>query len=141
MSKIKDLLAEEMHIDDLMKPDDRNDRAKQVFAFATVTIWNVRKQIEDEARETIRENAQYELDEDGCTMENYDEICELIAQAKAEECESACDIELSDDEFAQVVERVKDATIEMLNEMKEQFETAAASDDMIDDIRDKKGIC
>lgn len=130
MSRIKDLLAVEESIDDLMPVS----KLSLNWVAKTTANWAMSPQSED----YIADNAEFGLgDDDGhpCMfLENFITLCDELAEEYLNRLIEQEHIELSDQEYSKVLDKAS----ALIADFYSDYESALCNDELIDYNRDKK---
>lgn len=151
MSKIKDLYAAVNHIDDLepthydktfylaVQEGDKARIVRQVLERALKS---------SELRSWLASNAEYSIDynEGGLkeyNFENYEYLCEEVAQGNLDEYIEEQALDITDAEYTELIERIRDELIEKLDGYKYECVQDYIMDSKysLEEMREKKGEC
>lgn len=111
MSKIKDLLAEEEGIDDLIPPKE---------SVKNKLLSDMEHVIGDNSKDIVRElyeYAEFDYDEDelghqSLIITNFDRMCDDIAEGYLEDYVYQQHVDISDDDYNWVLEQLKECVAE-----------------------------
>lgn len=153
MSKIKDLLAIEEGIDDLMPEPHKYDKAfydavqqadikrigEQVYA-KTLHMSNLRS--------WMRANAEYGAgkDEDGHTeyyFENFEDLCEQACEGNLMDYIEDQHLDLTDEEYSKILYYARDWLADALSDFESECIQDAMMDDKhkLDELAERNGQC
>ena len=158
MSKIKDLLAEELNIDDLkpIRTRQTTTRYDKAFLYAIneASIKRIGECVYAKAknwdglRSWFRSNAEYEAgkDDDGHTewyFENFENLCEEAVTDTLDKLIEDQHLDLTDDEYSRIIEYARDWLADTLAD----FESECVQDYVmdrkyiLDEVKERNGQC
>lgn len=151
MSRIKILLAEEENIDDLKVPvhfgkDFFDSVQEQDLKRLVGAVVSAAKRKETEEEIALRANYTYDYGDEGdleAYLENFLEIIEDIATDWTDEIVATQHYDLSDTEYAKVIELAKDLLADYYADYESQLcsEALDGSKYKLDEMREKEGRC
>lgn len=158
MSKIKDLLAEELDIDDLKPVRSRQTTTRYDKAFLHTVRAEVVKRVAEQIyaktlhmptlRSWLRANAEYEAgkDDDGHTewyFENFEDLCEQACESSLMEYIEDQHLDITDDEYGKILSYARDWLADTLSD----FESECIQDYVmdrkyiLDEVKERNGQC